>query len=661
VAIQSIAGAAERVIPEAVRMDNGDARRWHRLALLGACLPGLWILWPALYSGLVSDDYVSLAMMEGGFAVPRHPLDLFNFIDGSATEHAALQRAGYPWWMPPDFKIAMLRPFASLLSWADRVLFGDALFWHHAHSLAWWVVLVWAALRLYERQLSPALAALAALLFAIDQSHHAPASWLANRGGLISVALGVLGLVAHIRYREQRQLRALAAELGCFSLALLSGEWVFPLFAYVFAYELLAAPAGWPRRALALWPAGLPALAFLGVRRALGYGAQGSGVYIDPLADPLRFVQVLPRRLAVFFGDIVLDVPSDWYAFTSPWRDRILSWDLIPPSLWVRLPGWQSWQIGLGVCGALLLALCLGWALGRASAAERRALGWLLCGAVLALVPVAGSFPSRRLTLVAMLGFAPAFALLLRELARALLAGPQLSWAGHTLLWMLLVVTLELQMFSPLRADLWAEVWHARGVAAWVDQAELDDRTLAAQRVVVLSSLDFPSTFFFPYLWRAQGHPVPRSFYPLSASPHALRLTRVDARSFELESLGGLFLESEGERHFRDEHKRVRNGEVFELPGMRVQVRELLRGHPRTLRFRFDTPLEDPGLVFLSATSEGIRRFELPEVGASTVVQRAGLPDWLRLELAASRRRLGTLPTFVNFEPVPRFVHYGPS
>jgi hypothetical protein len=654
------------VVPDAVRTGHGgdgygDAGRWRKLALAGACLPGLWILWPSLYGGLISDDFVTLAMMEGAFAAPRQPLDLFNFIDGSLAEHAALQAAGYPWWMPPDFKIAFLRPFASLLLWVDRVLFADAVFWHHAHSLLWWVLLVWAALRLYGRQFSPGLAALATLLFAIDQSHHGPVSWLANRGGLISVALGVLGLTAHIAYREQRRLGALGIELLCFTVALLSGEWVFPVFAYVFAYEVLAAPPGWARRLLSLWPAVVPALAFLAVRRALGYGAQGSGVYVDPLGDPLRFLQILPRRLAVFLGDIVLDIPSDWYGFTSPWRDRILSWNLIPPSVWVQLPGWQSWQVGLGALGGVTFALCLAWALRRAAPGERRAAGWLLLGALLALVPVAGSFPSRRLTLVAMLGFAPALALLLREVGKRLVSGPQQSLPRHFVTWTALLLVLELHLLSPLRADLWSDVWYARGTAAWVNRAELSDRTLATQRVVVLSSIDFPSTFFFPYLWRAQGHPVPRAFYPLSASPHALRLTRIDERTFDLETLGGVFLASEAELHFRDERRPVPNGTVFELPGMHVQVRELLRGLPRASRFRFETALEDPGLVFVTATSEGIRRFELPAIGESAVVQRAGLPDWYRLERGEARRRLGALPGFVHFDPEPGFVSFEPS
>ena len=110
---------------------------------------------------------------------------------------------------------------------------------------------------LYRRLFPAGVALLAALMFAIDDSHHFAVLWLSNRGGIYAVMVGVLALLAHLRWRVdgQRAYAFVSFALVCVGLSL--GEWVLPMFAYIAAFELLGARDSLPRRALALLPVAL--------------------------------------------------------------------------------------------------------------------------------------------------------------------------------------------------------------------------------------------------------------------------------------------------------------------------------------------------------------------------------------------------------------------
>ncbi|MFI5309530.1 MAG: hypothetical protein ACHQ53_19395, partial [Polyangiales bacterium] len=303
---------------------------------------GLHLFWPALKLGLFADDYVALAMLDGHFAAPRGSFDLFDFANGSAVDVVALRRLGsVAWWAPDDFRVSFLRPLSSALWQIDRALFGKAFWAYHAHSFFAWALLVLAAATCYRRMLTPAVAAFATLAFALDESHHFSVLWLSNRGGIYAVAFGVLGLHAHLRYRAggARAHALLSATAFCAALAF--GEWALPMFGYLVAFELLATRDPLRVRVRALLPAGLPALAFLGLRALLGYGARGSGEYVDPAAEPAHFALALAQRVPVFVADMLANIPSGWWDGGSPWRDHILDWAVIPPSIWTRLPSWR--------------------------------------------------------------------------------------------------------------------------------------------------------------------------------------------------------------------------------------------------------------------------------------------------------------------------------
>ena len=138
-------------------MDAGPSARDRRrvqVAAAAAVVLAAALRWPGLLTGFLTDDYQQLAMLRGEFVLARAPWDLFWFGPRSDDELRALVDFGFlPWWTSPGHRLAMLRPFASLLIWLDdRLLHAQPLL-AHLHSLVWWSALVAAVAALYRRLL----------------------------------------------------------------------------------------------------------------------------------------------------------------------------------------------------------------------------------------------------------------------------------------------------------------------------------------------------------------------------------------------------------------------------------------------------------------------------------------------------------------------------
>lgn len=563
-------------------------------------------------------------MLDGAFASKRHALDLFTFVDGSEEDRRALQRLGsIPWWASDDLRLSFLRPLPSALISLDRVLFGQTLWAYHVHHLLWWTLLVVAIAMLYGRLLPLPIAASACLLFALDEGSHYPVLWLANRGGLISLALCALSLYLHLRWRRDGVRSAAWGSPACLAVSLLAGEWAFAMIGYFVAYELLGAQDAPRARLWALAGPAVPACLFLVARSLLGYGARGSGIYADP-ADIPRFVGVLWERMPLLMGDLVWGIPAHWWDLGSPWRDRWLASGWFDPEQWRALPNWRTWQWTLGVSGAVAWAGAMVWTARGCNTDERRLIRWLSLGLVLALVPVCASFPSTRLTLVAGLAFAPSAVWFLRRLWQGTF-GANRSWAGRAASALGICFVIATQLVAPARTNFAAAADHFLGVAAWVGRAEVP-RDTSQMRLILLTSTEFTSTFFLAYVRHQQGLGTPRSFYPVSAARYAHTLERLSSRALRLSVIGGSLLESDAERLFRGDENPLRVGDVIALPGMRVEITRLRDGLPQQVVLHFDRDLDDPELAFLTATPRGIERVNLPAAGDTIVLKRAASP-----------------------------------
>ena len=636
---------------------TSKGRYWLVVALILAV--GTYLLWPALDAGMITDDYMEAAMLDGTFAAPRNPLDLFTFTSGRPGDLAAVQRLGsMPFCTHPEFKLSFFRPLSSAMVSLDRAVLGDNLPAYHLHSILWWIALCIVVARFYAHLLPASVALLSVTFFALSNAHHFAVMWLANRGGIVSMCLGIWGLHVLLFTRSPTRRSQWTAAL-LFSLSLLGGEWVFPLFGLAITYPLLG-PGARPtlRTAKSLWPLLVPAALYLITRTALGYGAHGSGIYVDPLGEPLRFLQALAVRAPVLTADLLLGVPAHWWDTGSPWRDTLILTGLFSPQVWSKLPSWHSVQISIGVFAAVLFALGAHLVMRRLDSDARATLRSLLVAALLALIPVAGSFPSSRLGLPAWAFAAPAVAYALQRCLRAIVFPAGKTRKKRLLAAFLAYFIVRNLLLIGFKDDVAGISMFFRGINEWVLNAEIDDEKLPEQRVFILSGGDFTSTFFFPYVLSYAGRPIPLSCYSLLGTPKPVDVYRDSENSFLLRPLSGTLLESDAEIFFRDPRAVLTPGTRMVMPEMEVEVRKTWKRRPLELRFSFARSLDDPSYVFLRSEPLGFNQVEWPRVGQWKRLHQAAVPHLFGASRGAYERRIDPLPDMLLFDPQPDFLLY---
>ena len=108
----------------------------------------------------------------------------------------------FPWWTDPTLKAEFLQALTVLTHRLDYALWPDSPALMHAQSLFWLGTAVAAAAVFYRRMLGATwVAAVAALLFAVDDARGATVGFIANRNVLIAATFGVSALVCHDRWQ----------------------------------------------------------------------------------------------------------------------------------------------------------------------------------------------------------------------------------------------------------------------------------------------------------------------------------------------------------------------------------------------------------------------------------------------------------------------------
>ena len=562
------------------------ARLTHLLPYLLCTLVAI----PGLLTGFVLDDWVHRGIINGSFQhVSRW--NLFSFAPGDPERFWRIVENGpFPWFSLPELKIAFFRPLSSALANLDVALFGDAPFPAHLHSLAWGLLLVAAAQRLYRRTI-PGLALLAVVLFAIDRSHAMPLAWLSNRNSVVATALAAWGLVGHLSWREDGRRSGLVLAVLAWAAALCSAEAAVGALAYVPAYELFGREDGdWKARARALIPVGLVGLAFVVAYRLAGAGAWGGATYIDPIREPQVYLANAPGRLLAIAGAWSTGLPAD---------------------LWLTRPDARPLLIGLGAVALVGWPLLWRW-LGLGREPEARAVRWLVAGAAMGVLPFLAIFPADRLLIGSSLGLAPLVALVLRA-----------AWRRRTWLvvgWLavaLLLSTLTGWFLVPRVMSGWRDAV----MRAALHPKGLD--TLSGKRLVIIDCSDFAVGMYTSMAMGAAHQPLPAAWMLLSPAMRAHRVTRVDERRFEVEIIDGRVLDTVFEQNVRADRFPLRVGDVVKLKTLSVKVLATDQDKPS----RFEVTLDDPpsAYTFIRWNGDVFEPVTLPEPGQ--VLELPKTPD----------------------------------
>jgi hypothetical protein len=542
---------------------------------------------PALGAPFMLDDHAQTAMAEGRFGTPRTPFDLYDYID-DADRASLLDRGIIPWWTDPRLVVKFLRPLPSALLWADHLAFGAHPFWHHVHSLFWWVIATLGVRVLLRRSFSPRAALFGTLVFALAPCHAIPLVWLANREALVSTALGVWALVAYARWREGHRLRDGAASFALFAVAMLAGEYTLGFAGYAIAIELTHRRESLSRRALGVLAFAVPVAAYLALHVALGYDGRGTGFYRNPLHDFGTYARGAPRRLAILAGSAWLGADDSWTASTG-------------------------WALAfLAVSTLALLAVPVARVLRGLDEDERRRAWWMLIGSILALAPVLSVEASARLLGVSMIGVSGVVGVVLD---RAWF--PDVRPARRAMAELTGLVALGLGFAHFVRAPLDTIAItraSARVAGAYVSRVDwLKEHLDPSRSTVFVVRGDSSETLLWgPLLFDKLA---PARWRVLSFASGRSLLLRTGARTLELvQSERPLFAMGPDDL-FRNAGT-LAPGDSVALPGMKATVLQLDdRQFPKRLRFELDRDLDDPSFQWIAEGEDGFREEKLPPVG----------------------------------------------
>ena len=539
------------------------------------------------------DDWVIAVVARGegaGLGLSERAWDSFTFTTGDHVRNMSMMNRGVllPWWTDPGLKLAFFRPLAALTHLLDEWSWPTQPLLHHAHSLLWFSLLLGAVGVVYRRLSGDVrLANVALAFYAYDDAHGATLSWLANRNALISGVFGCACIAVHDLWRRGgRRLHGVCALL-CFVLSCLASELAVGALAYLLAYAAFLDPAPPRERVRSL-------LGYVGATliwrtgwSLAGYGARGSGTYVDPLTDPARFFVEAPGKwLSLLQGQLGV-IPAD-FAFLGPAEQQTL---------------WTITALVTLTFAAVFLRPCVTDARGR----------FWLCGALLSLLPMAASFPSDRLLLFVGLGcmplFARAFCLAATRLTDvARLRASTLAVYGLAALFFAIHGILA-PLLLPLRAGQMGRMARAE------DAALRELRALAgtSNELLILNAPSVVLTSYAQVQLKAQGEAPFARPYVLSATDSQISVSRDGEREFTLRAERG-FLHSPLERHYRGVPASLAEQGRVELAGLSAEVGELLPdGRPRAVHFTVARELSDYACACW--TNGHFRRCQVPDRG----------------------------------------------
>lgn len=568
-----------------------------------AALLGLFLLAPALETGLVADDYLQELMLRdppGLQGLSHQPFDLFRLADGQpATASRLINEGVYPWWVDPTARLAFFRPLSSSSHVIDHLFWpGNALLMH-LHSLLWFGLLLLVVAAVYRRfGALEGPSSLALLLFALDDSHAPVVGWIANRNALIALCLALPAVLAHDGSRRERFRHGLWLGPVCFALGLLGGEVAVCVLGYLIAYAVHLDRGSRLERWGALLPYVIVLVGWKLWCLREGYGARGSGIYVDPGSEPIRFLQAMAERLPVLgLGLLALPFADLWeaYPLISPfWRVGI-------------------WLLGVAVLALFARALVRPWK-------QDASLRFWVTGSALTLVPACATFPHDRMLLAPSVGAMAAVAALLRR-----------GWAGResrlTALGAGALAAVHLVLapvLLPLRALAVGQfshvLWRTNQTLPIPAEDWVGDRTL----ILINPPVD-PLAAYLPVYREVARQPRMGQQLWLTTGASDVVLTILDEHRMLVRPETG-FLCNGFQRMLRDESRPFQLGDRVQLDGATVEVAKLTSdGRPLEVIVSFERSLRDPRLIWLRWLGQGYGPLQLPAVGESVVLPKVDL------------------------------------
>ena len=541
-----------------------------RIPLPAIVALGVLMLAPTLAMDFYADDYVHQLVLRGGEGadeVPMRPWALYDF--GTLEDWGEVTVGSVPWWTGEGWRARFFRPVSSLLLWGGHAVFGERPLGYHLVGLGLLASVLVAVHGLYRALgLSEGAARVGTLLVALSDSAAVPAGWPANQNTLLVALFAVLSL--RVLASEVLNPGRIALGIALAAAAALSKE------SGVMAPAMAAAFLAWRGRRLGAASAAGLAIGYALFLVAEGYGTR-SLFYATPWSDTSRFAGNLAVLLTGGLASLVGPFPLD---------------------LAMLMPATRP---ALAIVGALIGPPLAFW-IGR-TVRGSPGTGWLAAWTLAFLVVQAGGPPSERLLYVPTLGAAGLLAIFF-ERRRGLAPRLLLLWA-----------TLGSGAFLLLQGvGLTLGAAHVRDKGV---ETEVGSPALGHRELLVLQSESQMQAFTIASLWAFESEDRDVTFRTLQSGNRPVRWTRVDATTFDLETLGRPFLTGPFERVYLVEEPAFEVGHTWSTSLFEVEALEVRAGHPVKLRFRLRRDLDGPGIGFLRPVAGRLAHIAPPPVGGS--------------------------------------------
>ncbi|HEY5923037.1 MAG TPA: hypothetical protein VIV11_15260 [Kofleriaceae bacterium] len=555
---------------------------------------------PAITADFTADDHLHRLVMraEPGIAgVHARPFDLFVFANGQAADNTRLRDSGmFPWWVDEELKLSFWRPVSSATHQLDHALWPDNAAAQLAHNLVWLalgLIVAWLCFRRFIAQRW--IAVLALVLYAFDDARGPVVGWIANRNALVALCLAMPVLLAHDRWRRDGWTYGRYLAPAAFALALGAGESSLAILAYIAAHALWLDRGTWRDRALALAPYVVVVVIWRVIYTQLDYGVFGSGIYLDPSADPVAFAGAASVRLPFLLAG----------ALALPWSD------------------FASFYPVIGVQGLMLaIVLAMLAAIGLACARLLRrdpTARFFATGMLLAAVPVASTFPADRLLTFISIGAMGLVAQLLAAAVRQreLLGDGRLRRTAVSAIAVVLFI-IHLVLAPPLL------VLRSRSmvaVARVLDRAEASVPFDPTRSVIIAGAPSDALVGYVPITRSSRSAPRPPHIHWLATLTTAVTLERLDAHTLRVTPERGFMLHEVDQMMRSPRVRPFAVGERIKLTVMTIEIASITDdGRPHSVLARFPVPLEDASLTWMRWQGHGYVPYAPPAIGNRDVL-----------------------------------------
>jgi hypothetical protein len=558
---------------------------------------GVLLTLSSLNVGWIMDDYHHRLVMTDHSGNARQflssKLDLFRFMDGRENINRLMDYGLLPWWTDSTIKGAFWRPITSITHWIDYHLWPENSIMMHLQNVLWYCLLCMAAGSLYRKFIPIAwVAGLAALLYAVDDTHATPVAFLASRNAIIAAVFGILAIYFHDCWRRDGFKLGGVLGPGLLALSLLSAEAGIGTCAYLGAYVFFVDEAKWRRRLISMIPYIGIVIVWRLVWLHLGYGIVNIGLYVDPVSEPLRYLLKAVERIPFLLAGQWTLLPSEIKIFVDLHIARFMLY--------------------IAIVFLVLLSVVF-WPLLRK---DRLARFWAL-GMILALLPICATFPSNRLLIfvsIGTMGLLARFFTFVFDKNR-----------DHSKVWHIpAVILVSLLMFIHLIASpvsLVVKSAMPMGPNKLFEKFYVNfamDSAISGQDLIVVNPPVSMVASYSPLIWQCDGDPIPKHMRILTSSLMGpVTVYRADEKTIVVRPEWG-YLAFPMDQLFRRLDNLLTLGQKVWLTGMTVEVTELTGdGRPAEAKFIFSVPLEDKSLRWLQFKDGEFVPFVPPAIGKS--------------------------------------------